>query len=196
MGFIIVKDKKVEFLANAKSYLEKRIRELQEEISLLENLLRIVDEMLSQKSFVTATQLSIEKKKTGEAETRRAEIEKLGKKIFEINIMSRTGEILAILEAYENAAIIKPLMEFRITTPPFKAFLVNRILEGFKKKDEDRVLKGEITENEVFRYEIISEDDMLKEIRIYNYRSRERLYELRGAVRWTLNRMLEKQLPS
>jgi len=189
IGVILMDEKKIELLANTKSYLEKRIKELHEELAFLESLLELVNENLSKKSFVTATQITSKEKKEEITPLRK---EKIGEKVLEINITSRTGEILAILEAYENIAIVKPLVNLNITTQPFKAFLINRILEGFKRKDEERVLKGEIQENEAFNYEIVTEDDSLKEIRMYNYRTKDRLFELRGAIRWTFSRMLEK----
>ncbi len=182
-----MEDKKIELLANTKSYLEKRIEELRKELLFLENLLEIVNENLSKKSFVTATQISEKEEKRREEEKT-----KLGEKLLEVNITSRTGEILAVLEAYEKMAIIKPVVNINVNIQPFRAFLVNRILEGFKRKDEERVMKGEIQKNEAFDYEIVTEDSNLKEIKIYNYRTKDRLFELRGAIRWTLSRMLEK----
>jgi len=174
---------KVKRLAEIKSYLENRLKSIEEELELLRTLLRMVDEALARESFTSASALM---------ERERAEV--VGERAsMEFDVRSRTGEKIAHVEVYSNRLVVRPEVTLHVNTPPFKAFLINKILEGFKKKDERRVHEGELTEDQVIRYEVKEEGGVLKELVIYNYGDRQRLFELRGVIRWTLNRMYEKE---
>ncbi|MCD6368219.1 MAG: hypothetical protein J7L38_00300, partial [Thermoproteales archaeon] len=52
---------KVKRLAEMKSYLEKKIRELEDEIGLLREMLALIDQQLARDSFKPASQLLREK---------------------------------------------------------------------------------------------------------------------------------------
>ena len=177
-------EEEVKRLAELKAYLEKRLKELEEEVNYIRTLLSLVDEALSKRSFVPAAALAKE----------RVRVMDMGKSIMEITLTARTGEALARMEVFERGFVVRPLVKLNCSTPPFQAFLVNRILEGAKRRDEERVARGEIPEDEAFSYEIIKgKEGYLKEIRVYNYGDRQRLNDLRGAIRWTLNRMYERE---
>lgn len=173
----------VKLLAEAKTYLEKRLEELGKEIELIRLVLKVVDEALSQRSFVAASQLQ-----------RRVEEERRAELIETSKLTTRTGEELGIVEVYDdNSMVVRISMSLSASTQPLQAFLVRKILEPRKKGDEERVSKGEIEEDQAFKYEIVEEDGRLKEIRIRNYGNRDNLLELKSAIRWTLSKMLEKE---
>ena len=80
-------------------------------------------------------------------------------------------------------------------TPPFKSFFINRILEGMKNKDMDKVKQGQLSEMDVISFNTIQKennDNILKKIEIKNYRDRDRINEIFNTVAWVFTRMLEK----
>ena len=183
--------KEVKTLANIKAYLEKRIEEVEEELRMLKTLVQIVDQVLSKESFVPAAELK-SAPATLTPQTPRQQI--VEKPLAEWELISREGEHFGRMIVYRDRAVVKIDAELHSSTPPFRTFLVSRILEGYKKKDKRRIETGEIVEDEAFDYSIsVDEDDRLKEIVIYNYHDMRTLQELRGAIRWTLARMYEKE---
>ncbi len=140
--------------------------------------------MLSRESFVSASELT---------RTRAVEEAPAERPLGEHVLSSRTGEPLARMLVYRDRAIVEPLVKLHVTTPPFRQFLVNRILQEMKNSDEERAREGLIDPDQVLDYEVEAEGDLLKRIVIKNYREERRLDELRGAIRWTLARMYEKE---
>ncbi|HDJ97200.1 MAG TPA: hypothetical protein ENG54_01895 [Thermofilum sp.] len=178
----------VKALASVKAYLEKRIKEVEEELHMLKMLVQIVDQVLGKESFVPAAEL-----RTAPApQAPKQQI--VEKPLAEWELVSREGEHFGRMIVFRDKAVVKIDAELHSSTPPFRTFLVSRILEGYKRKDQRRIESGEIAEDEAFNYDIsIDENDRLQEIVIYNYRDMRTLQELRGAIRWTLARMYEKE---
>jgi len=174
---------RVRALAEAKSFLEKRLKELESEAKAIRTLLLLVDQALGRESFVTAAELRKEREEVVEE-----------KPISEFSITSRSGELIAKMIVYKNRIVVRPHIELHTDTPPFRSFLIARTLEGYRKKDLRRVEEGEIMEGEALNYRV-EEDErgVLKELVIENYGDKQRLFELRGAIRWTLNKMYEKE---
>jgi hypothetical protein len=83
-------------------------------------------------------------------------------------------------------------MKFNVNTPPFQSFFINRILEGMKNKDKERVERGELASDEVIDYNVDDEDGVIRKIVVNNYRDKERLDEIINTAAWALARMLEK----
>jgi hypothetical protein len=84
-------------------------------------------------------------------------------------------------------------MNLNINTPPFKTFFLNRILEGMKTKDKEKVQKGELGESEIIDYKVDNDEDgKINSVMISNYRERERLNEIFNTATWVFTRMLEK----
>jgi hypothetical protein len=61
-----------------------------------------------------------------------------------------------------------------------------------KEKDNEAVRKGEILPEMALAFEIISENDIIQEIRVSNYGDAQRLREIRNSCRWTLEKMFER----
>lgn len=179
-----MEDEHVRRLAEVKSYITKRIEVLENEIQALRLLLDLVNAALSRESFTRASELA-----PGAAPKPSREV---GELVSELTISSRNGRELARFEVYEHGVVIRPLVELPTDSPPFRSFFLAKILEGYRKKDEELVKAGRIGEDEAFDYELEEEGGIVKEIRVYNYRERRRLDELRSALRWTLNRVLER----
>lgn len=184
-----MESERVRRLAEAKSYLQRRIEELEGEVELLKLLLSLVDAALSRESFTKAAELPRE---APAAPPEEAEELDLGAKISEHAVTSREGRELARVLVYERGLIIKPLIDLPADSPPLRSFFVAKILEGYKRKDGEMVKAGELAEDEAFDYEVVEEGGLVKEIRVLNYRERRRFDEIRSALRWTLQRVLER----
>jgi len=185
-----LENERVKRLAEAKSYIQKRIDELESEVELLKLILSVIDTALSRESFTKAAELPREApREAPQAPLAEAD---LGAQVSEAAVTSRDGRELARLVVYEKGLVIKPLMDLPVDSPPLRSFFVAKVLEGYKRKDEELVRAGEILEDEAFDYEVAEEEGLVKEIIVRNYRERRRLDEIRSALRWTLNRVLER----
>jgi hypothetical protein len=80
---------------------------------------------------------------------------------------------------------------FNAKTSPFQSFLVEKVLDKMKEKDEEFVRNNQLEANKAFFYNVIKEDDSIQEITIHNVDD-ERLKELKSSIRWTLEKMYEK----
>ena len=108
--------------------------------------------------------------------------------------------LLANAEISQDAVVIVPAPSVNLSanTPPFKSFFLNRILEGMKNKDAEKVSQGTLSESDSLNYKIEEEDDsgggggMIKRIVINKYREKDRLQEIFNTSAWVFTRMLEK----
>ena len=170
-------------LVEIKSFFEKRVNELEKEASMLRSLLEIADKVLAEKSF-RKVEISKEPEKNKKTKT------------YEETILIKTadGTLLAEIHLDDNRLKVIPSsnINFDVNSPPFKSFLINRILEQMHVKDIDLTKKGKMNVDKIFDYKIDQLDDYLKEINIENYGDERRLFELRNAIRWTFRRMHEK----
>jgi hypothetical protein len=84
-------------------------------------------------------------------------------------------------------------INLNVNTQPFKSFFLNRILEGMKTRDIEKVTRGEMQESESLNYRIEEKNGaLIKRIMIRNYREKERLNEIFSTSTWVLTRMMEK----
>ena len=80
---------------------------------------------------------------------------------------------------------------FSTNIPPFQNFLVEKVLAKMKEKDTELVRNNQLEANNAFTYDIVKEEDLIREIVIHNVDD-ERLKELKSSIRWTLEKMYEK----
>jgi light-regulated signal transduction histidine kinase (bacteriophytochrome) len=103
--------------------------------------------------------------------------------------------LLANAEISPDAVIIVPApsVDLNANTPPFKSFFLNRILEGMKNKDAEKVSQGALGETDALNY-MVEEDGsgIIKQIVINKYREKDRLQEIFNTSAWVFTRMLEK----
>jgi hypothetical protein len=116
---------------------------------------------------------------------------------IEIRSLKRAKDNLLISNAEYTPAFVRIALaddiNLNINTPPFKTFFLNRILEGMKSKDKEKVQKGELSESEIIDYKVDNDEDgKINSIMISNYRERERLNEIFNTATWVFTRMLEK----
>jgi hypothetical protein len=112
--------------------------------------------------------------------------------------------LLANAEISPDAVVIIPApgINLNVNTPPFKSFFLNRILEGMKSKDAEKVSQGALRESDALDYKVEEEQDIgasggggssiIKRIVINKYREKDRLQEIFNTSAWVFTRMLEK----
>ena len=105
------------------------------------------------------------------------------------NLLLANAELLAnSLEIIPAEGII-----LNVNTPPFKSFFLNRILEGMKTKDAEKVSQKQIKDTESLNYHVEEDNNgSIKKIKIINYRDKERLNEIFNTSTWVFTRMIEK----
>ncbi|MDR0797547.1 MAG: hypothetical protein LBE70_02350 [Nitrososphaerota archaeon] len=111
--------------------------------------------------------------------------------VFSLKTMN--DESLALICFDKEAMHVMPdeSKQFNAKTPPFQNFLVEKVLAKMKEKDSELVHTNQLDPDKAFTYEIIKEEDLIREIIIYNVDD-ERLKELKSSIRWTLEKMHEK----
>ena len=103
--------------------------------------------------------------------------------------------MLANAEVSPDAVVIVPSSGVSVNAniPPFKSFFLNRILEGMKSKDAEKVNQGALRESDALNYKVEEDDGgIIKCIVINNYRDKDRLQEIFNTSTWVITRMLEK----
>ena len=206
--------------AEVREWLIKEVTNKKEELDKLRNTLLIVDSLLKKTSFITASNLessatslkdkivpefqSIHEKEITEAKPGSDSTTKLtsmdnthdDNQGVEIRSLKRAKDNFVISDAEYTSTYVKiPLvtLNLNINTPPFKSFFINRILEGMKTKDTEKIQKGEINASEIIDYTVDSDQNgNLKSITVSNYREKERLNEIFNTATWVFTRMLEK----
>lgn len=189
MGF---NEEEVRRAADLKSWIESRIAELQQEIDRLKEMLLVVDGVLRKASFKAAAELAVGPPTP--APPQPVEVEEFQ----EVRPLKRAKDGYLLANAYisSSSIAIVPASDVRLdtTTPPFRSFFINRILEGMKAKDVEYVSQGKLKASEMLNYEVEDEGGVIKKIKISNYRDKSRLSEILSTAIWVFTRMLEKQV--
>jgi hypothetical protein len=176
--------------ADLKLWVETRIGQLQEEIDRLKEALSVIDSVLRASSFKPAAALAAPRAALGE------ENELTGEPIPEIRELKkdRGGETIAVAQVTRQKLKIEPVAEVTLKqeTPPFRSFLLGKILLGMRTADEESVAKGRLKKGDELRYNISEKGGRISALVVENYREKERMTEILNTVSWTFSRMLEK----
>jgi hypothetical protein len=102
-------------------------------------------------------------------------------------------DLLANLHINEDSmhVVLAEDKQFDINTPPFRAFLLERVLVKMQEKDREAASEGKITPDKILAYNIAREGDNIREITIRNIQP-DRSRELKSTIKWTLEKMYEK----
>lgn len=183
----------VKRLAEAKAYLEKRMAEIQDEASKIKSILQVVDASLAEKSF-----RKMEVPKLPEPASGRSPPMPPPEKVLRQVVPLKTldGVHLADASESEDELIITPApgMKFDVSSPPLRAFLIGRVLEPMRTRDNASARAGEISPDKVLSYTLEQDGNLMRRLVVRNYGDNRRLQELRNAIRWTLRRMYERTL--
>lgn len=175
-------------LAEMKSFLERRIKQQEEEVNSLRSFLEVVDSLLAERSF---RQVEI----TPKIETTSAPAKVQARAASDsVPIMTTEGVRIASITIDQQGlhVIPEPSVKLDSDSPPLRAFLVGKVLEPMQVKDREAAAAGAIPPESILSYNLEQEDDHLKAIHVQNYGDDRRLLELKNAIRWTLRRMYEK----
>jgi len=174
--------------AELKLWMETRIGELQEEVNRLKEALAVIDATLRASSFTPAAHYT----PAGPLPPAEEEPEP----IPEIRELRRDkgGETIAVAQVTRSKLKIEPVAEvaLKADTPPFRSFLLGKILAGMKVADEDSVTKGRLKKGEELKYSLSEKGGRISALVVENYREKERMNEILNTVSWTFSRMLEK----
>lgn len=183
---------KIKKLADFRQRLEKRIEETSAELEELLGLLELTDAVLLDKGFKRA-EVTMPAEPTAKSVAPPSVVE------YEsvVPLKTVTGDLLANL--YTGKGSLRVLLadnkRFNVNTPPFMQFLVERVFIRMQDKDRQSAASGELEPDKMFSFKIVQEGDILKEIQVENI-SEDRLRELKSSIRWTLEKMFEKDHPS
>jgi hypothetical protein len=173
-------------LAELKAYLERKLAEHEEEIGTLKSLLDTVDTLLAEKSY-------------RRIEIPRSVVEAISRAPgagHSQSVQTMSGVHLAdiYLEGSDLRVVPSDKLKLDANGAPLRAFLVQKVLDPLRVKDEEAARKEGLSPEKVLSYEIHQEAGLLKEIHIRNYGDERRLNDIRNAVRWALRKMYEKTI--
>lgn len=164
--------------AELKLWLEQRISQLQEEIARLSETLTYVDANLRASTFKSAIDMMAEVKEPPELKELKRD---------------KGGQVIATASITSDAVAVEPRgVTLRSSTPPFKSFLLGKILQGMKSKDEELVRSGKLAKGTEIRFDVEEANGVISKLIVENYREKARLNEILSTVAWTFSRMLEK----
>jgi hypothetical protein len=172
-------DDQVKKAAELKLWIETRIAELEEEVERLRDTLGYVDATLRAGTFRPAIEMIGEEKEV--TETRELKRDK-------------GGQPLATASITADSVTVEPKdgVVLKAATPPFNSFLVGKILQGMKTKDEELVSTGKLRAGQELRFDVELADGTVSKVIVENYRDKARLNEIVNTIAWTFSRMLEK----
>ena len=166
-------------LAELKSFLENRAKQLEDEMTTLRSFREVIDSLLAERSF-RPVELPSPQAKSGSHKT--------------IPIAATDGTRIGSILIRGNSLEVIPEsgLQLDANSPPLRAFLVGKVLEQMQSKDKESATSGAIQPEAMLAYSVNQEGGILKSIQIQNYGDNRRLLELQNAIRWTFRRMHEK----
>lgn len=181
------REEKLKALTDLIMYFRHHINELDLEINRVQSLLQITEETLIEKSFREAEEIQPNISQSSDI---------LAEHQKSIPLKTRTGTLLASMYLNDKQIKIIPSdhIRFDINTPPFKAFMIDRILDPATIESKEAVEREKIDTNKAFSYKIDLDNNIIREITIRNYINERRLREIKSSLRWTLEKMWERTL--
>jgi hypothetical protein len=201
-----VSSDEVRNLAELKKYLDDRIGQLRRELSMLEGSSHAVSDMLSKMSFRTAEQVASPLQQREPAmppvrtmaptpqvsrPTPTAPSSSMEK---EFPLKTKTGEPIGRFLVGDGLIRIIPAQHLNLSqrTPPFRAFFTERILKKMQDRDKELEAQGIVNPEETMGYSIKLDGDAIVEIIVTNIKDDARIREIKNAVTWTFEKMIEK----
>lgn len=195
-----VEDEKKKKIAELRTLLEERVAEMEKELEQWRALLDFVNATLLREGFKKAEIVKppppptmpqpaeeVAPLKAPTVQPPASEYEQA------ISLKTVTGDLLADLYVGEDSmrVVLAEDKQFDINTPPFRTFLLERVLIKMQERDREAASEGEIPPDKILSYNIVREGDALHEITIRNIQP-ERSGELKSTIKWTLEKMYEK----
>jgi hypothetical protein len=196
-------EQKMRKMAELRAMLERRVAKLQTELDQLKSMLEFVNSTLLEKGFrkpeikLPPPQAAITPEAIVPSKQAPKPPEETKPPLMEhaqaIPIKTVTGDLLAELYTDDENmhVVLAKDKQFTADTPPFTAFLVQRVLAKMQEKDSESASQGEIPRERILSYEVVKDGDIIREINITNIGA-DRARELKSSIRWTLEKMYEK----
>jgi hypothetical protein len=185
----------VEHLAGLKSYLEKRLKDLEEKVILYRGYIQAIDSVLTRTSFKVAADLLGESRPKIEEK----EEEKAASKVTpsqRIDLTSRAdGTRLGEMTTTSTSITIVPVENLKIQADSgtFNAFFIKKILNSMIDKDDELIKARKISSKEKMSYQVSKNSDgSVKQIVVSNYREDSRQKQILTTIRWTLEKVSQK----
>jgi hypothetical protein len=195
--------------AEIRQWISKIISEKEEELDKLRNTLLIIDTILKNASFKSASNIMSNEltynDKFDDNNRNKAFTDDTNQSINKSNLEHETeirelrrirdDMLLAHAEIHSDHIKIIPSedIHLNINTSPFRTFFLARILDGMKSKDLERVRKEEVEEQDTLHYEVNSDKTgNILSLLIFNCRDKERIKEIFSTLIWVITKMLEK----
>jgi hypothetical protein len=185
-GLFMSKESDTKKLLQYRHNIENRIVLLEEEINDLKKAIDFIDRFIVTQGFKRPTPPT-DYQKPLQYETLSADEEGT-------SITSKNGTVLGKMKIEENDLLFIPLPEFNFseTIPPFKSFLLERVLDNMRSTDQQRAANNEMENDEVLEYEVEIIEGRIISIKIRNYGGDRRLREINSSLRWTFDKMFDK----
>ena len=192
--------KKMKAIVAFKKKLEEKVEKLDSELKETQATLEVVNSILLEKGFKRGDLKKVTVTPKEAARPNRVTVDrekKHGSRVTEaekvIPLKTLNDESLAIIYVEKQTLHVMPdeSKNFSVNTPPFNNFLVERVLAKMQEKDNELVRMGQLTPDKMFAFNIVRENDALREIVIKNVDG-ERLRELKSSIRWTLRKCTKK----
>ncbi|MBS7624796.1 hypothetical protein KEJ29_04365 [Candidatus Bathyarchaeota archaeon] len=188
-----MEEEKLKKVAELREILEERIRSLESEVEGLKLILEIVNMILLERSFKRAEEIAQLRAAEAAPSATPAPAPPAREATRIIPLKTSAGETLASIYVEDRNLRVIPEADkkFHTDTPPFEAFLIEKVLNKMREVDQEAVKRGELMPDEALSYEVKAEGTLIREIVIRNV-TPQRERELRSAIRWTLEKMYEK----
>jgi hypothetical protein len=189
-----VKEDRMRKIAELRTIIEERVNKMEKELEQWRALLDFVNTTLLKEGFKKA---EIVKPPPSAMPLPEEVVPAAQPPVFEyeraIPLKTVTGDLLADLYISEDSmrVVLAEDKKFDINTPPFKTFLLERVLMKMQEKDREAASTGKIPPDQILTYNITREGDIIREITIRNIKP-DRSRELKSTIKWTLEKMYEK----
>jgi hypothetical protein len=186
----------IEHLAGLKSYLERRLKDLEERAVLYRGYIQAIDTVLTGASFKVAAELFKESRAKGEEKETEYKEPKEATSVQRTVLTSRVdGTKLGEMITTSTLITIVPDDNLRVPADSgtFNAFFIKKILNGMIEKDDELLKTGKINSREKMSYQVAKNSDgTLKQIAISSYREENRQKQISTTIRWTLEKISQK----
>lgn len=184
----------IEDIAKIKLRLERERNRLRNRLSELDSLIQIVDEKLKKISFTTAEELLEEREEEVSEEVSEAvetfpKEEVLGRSI-ELLKVGGEDALTAMITPEALMLRINPMFSVQSSSRPINYVL--KTLDSYIEEDLKRIQRGELVSDDKLVYTIEEEEGLLRELKIMNYRSEDRMRDIMGKARWAVKTMIKE----
>lgn len=190
----------VERLANLKKKLEEERSRLLERVDELNLVIRIIDTILEEKSYVPADKLLAGE--TGADEERRVtpEVQALpaestAKKVpmrRKVEVLRWGGRTIAEAEIGPDVAVITVSPEAKVPVDSGPVRYIIRLFDKYVDEDLAKIREGALNSERKFTYIVDEEGGYLSKIEIINYNTESRLRDILGKIRWAVKTLIKE----